>query len=140
MATELAAGLAARDAGETTVRAPGRMALASACSWLWPKLAALVVVLAVWQAVVWTGWKPDYVLPGPGPVFLRLAQDVGNANFDLGVAITLRRALIGYAIAVAIGTAAGILVARIAVLRKAIGSADPPVHGLRSFGGVPRGR
>jgi len=130
MATELAAGLAARDAVETTVRPPGRMPLASAWSWLWPKLAALVVVLAVWQAVVWTGWKPDYVLPGPGPVFLRLAQDVGNANFDLGVAITLRRALIGYAIAVAIGTAAGILVARIAVLRKAIGSA---ILGLQSM-------
>src|ERR1700682_6737595 len=122
MATELAAGLAARDAVETTVRPPGRMPLASAWSWLWPKRAALVVVLAVWQAVVWTGWKPDYVLPGPGPVFLRLAQDVGNANFDLGVAITLRRALIGYADAVAIGTAGGSFRGRVCGPGAAIGA------------------
>jgi NitT/TauT family transport system permease protein len=97
---------------------------------LWPKLAAAALMLAAWQAVVWSGWKPDYVLPGPGPVFQRLAQDFGNVNFDLGIAITLRRALIGFAIAVAIGSVAGILVARIAVLRKAIGSA---ILGLQSM-------
>jgi NitT/TauT family transport system permease protein len=97
---------------------------------LWPKVAAAALMIAAWQIVVWSGWKPDYVLPGPGPVFQRLAQDFGNANFDLGIAITLRRAVVGYAIAVAVGSAAGILVARIAVLRKAIGSA---ILGLQSM-------
>src|SRR6266581_8578753 len=97
---------------------------------LWPKLVAIALALGLWQVVVWAGWQPDYVLPGPGAVFKRLAQDLGTANFDLGVAITLRRALVGYAIAVAIGSAAGILVARIAVLRKAIGSA---ILGLQSM-------
>ena len=52
---------------------------------LWPKLAAAALLLAVWQAVVWSGWKPDYVLPGPGPGFKRLAQDFANVNFDLGI-------------------------------------------------------
>ena len=70
------------------------------------------------------------MLPGPGIVFQRLAQDLGNVNFDLGVAITLRRALIGYSIAVAVGSVLGILVARVAVLRKAIGSA---ILGLQSM-------
>ena len=42
---------------------PGRL-----LSWLWPKLAAVALGLAVWQAVVWSGWRPDYVLPGPLPV------------------------------------------------------------------------
>jgi NitT/TauT family transport system permease protein len=127
---ELAAGLSARDAVETTARPPGRRTLLRIWSWLWPKLAATTLVLAAWQAVVWSGWKPDYVLPGPGPVFQRLAQDLGNPNFDLGIAITLRRAVVGYAIAVAIGSVAGILVARIAVLRRAIGSA---ILGLQSM-------
>jgi NitT/TauT family transport system permease protein len=79
---------------------------------------------------VLSGWKPDYVLPGPLPVFQRLAQDVADPNFDLGVAVTLRRALLGYTIAVAIGSVAGILVARVAVLRKALGSA---ILGLQSM-------
>ena len=130
MASELAAGLASRDVVETTARRPGRMPLLRAWSWSWPKLAAIALAVAAWQVVVWTGWKPDYVLPGPGPVFQRLARDLGNPNFDLGVVITLRRALVGYAIAVAIGSVAGILVARIVVLRKAIGSA---ILGLQSM-------
>ncbi|HEV2968146.1 MAG TPA: ABC transporter permease [Candidatus Dormibacteraeota bacterium] len=130
MATELATGLAGREVLETTERQPGRMPLKRLWSWLWPKLAAVALVLAAWQAAVWSGWQPDYVLPGPVPVFQRLAQDLGSSNFDLGIAITLRRALTGYAIAVAIGSVTGILVARVAVLRRAIGSA---ILGLQSM-------
>jgi NitT/TauT family transport system permease protein len=129
MATELVADLPGVDAVEATPR-PSRAPMRRVWDGLWPKLAAAALMLAAWQAVVWSGWKPDYVLPGPGPVFQRLAQDFGNVNFDLGIAITLRRALIGFAIAVAIGSVAGILVARIAVLRKAIGSA---ILGLQSM-------
>jgi NitT/TauT family transport system permease protein len=129
-ATELAAGHMSREVVETTTRPRGRMPLVRVWSWLWPKLAATALVLVAWQVVVWSGWKPNYVLPGPGPVFERLAQDLRNGNFDLGIAITLRRALVGYAIAVAIGSVAGILIARIAVLRRAIGSA---ILGLQSM-------
>jgi NitT/TauT family transport system permease protein len=130
MATELAAGLAGREVVETTERRPRRLPLLRVWSWLWPKLAAIALVLAAWQATVWSGWQPDYVLPGPAPVFQRLAHDLRDSNFDLGIAITMRRALSGYAIAVAIGTVAGILIARIAVLRRAIGSA---IFGLQSM-------
>jgi NitT/TauT family transport system permease protein len=129
MATELAVKIARESAVETAPR-PTRLPLRRVWASLWPKLAAVALVLGVWQVVVLSGWKPDYVLPGPGPVFQRLAQDLGNVNFDLGVAITVRRALIGFAIAVAIGSVLGILVARVAVLRKAIGSA---ILGLQSM-------
>src|SRR6202049_5321596 len=105
MATELAVEIAGASAVESAPR-PTRLPLRRVWASLWPKLAAAALMLAVWQAVVWSGWKPDYVLPGPGPVFQRLAQDFRDLNFDLGVAITLRRALIGYAIAVAIGSVA----------------------------------
>src|SRR6202163_1056617 len=130
MATELAAGVASREVVETTEPRPGRLPLLRAWSWLWPKLAAIALVLAAWQATVWSGWQPDYVLPGPAPVFQRLAQDLRDSNFDLGIAITMRRAFSGYAIAVAIGSVAGILIARIVVLRRAIGSA---IFGLQSM-------
>jgi NitT/TauT family transport system permease protein len=129
MATELAVEIAGARAVETAPR-PTLLPLWRVWTSLWPKLAAVALALAVWQVVVWSGWKPDYVLPGPGPVFQRLAQDLDNVNFDLGVAITLRRALVAYAIAVAIGSVLGILVARVAVLRKAIGSA---ILGLQSM-------
>ena len=43
----------------------------------WPRLAALAFVLAAWQFVVWTEWRPAYVLPGPVPVLQRLFNGVG---------------------------------------------------------------
>ena len=45
---------------------------------LWPKLAALAFALAAWQLVVWSGWRPPYILPGPITVFGRLVTDIGG--------------------------------------------------------------
>src|SRR5579859_1067119 len=99
-------------------------------SWLWPKLAALALFIAVWQVVVWSGWRPDNVLPPPLPVFQRLFEDLSRPDFYAGVAVTLRRALIGYAIAIAIGSVIGLLVARVPIVRKAVGHA---ILGLQSM-------
>jgi len=99
-------------------------------SWLWPKLAALALFVAAWQLVVWSGWRPDYVLPGPLPVFRRLFEDLSQPDFYLGVGVTLRRALVGYAIAIAIGSVIGLLVARVPIVRKAVGHA---ILGLQSM-------
>ena len=38
----------------------------------WPKLLAVAIALFLWQLVVWSGWKPEYVLPGPKTVFQAL--------------------------------------------------------------------
>jgi NitT/TauT family transport system permease protein len=97
---------------------------------LWPKLVAIAVALLTWQVTVWSGWKPDYVLPGPLPVFQRLFGDLSHLDFYAGVAITMRRAITGYMIAVAIGSVLGVLVARIKTLRQAVGSA---ILGLQSM-------
>ena len=129
MATELAAKLEVVPAAETAA-APRRLPLAGIWSSLWPKLAAILLGLTAWQLIVWSGWKPDYVLPGPLPVLQRLTQDLTNPDFDLGIGVTLRRALLGYAIAVAIGSVVGILIASVRLLRKAVGSA---ILGLQSM-------
>ena len=129
MATELAAKLEVVPAAETEA-APRRLPLAGIWSSLWPKLAAILLGLTAWQLIVWSGWKPDYVLPGPLPVLQRLTQDLTNPDFDLGIGVTLRRALLGYAIAVAIGSVVGILIASVRLLRKAVGSA---ILGLQSM-------
>jgi NitT/TauT family transport system permease protein len=110
--------------------APRRPAAIGVWSAVWPKLAAAALVLAAWQVVVLFGWRPDYVLPGPAPVLQRLAEDLGRPDFYIGVGVTMRRALAGYLIAAAVGTVCGILVARIRLLRKAIGSA---ILGLQSM-------
>lgn len=129
MATEIATSFPLPEVTEATT---ARRRTPALHVWrnVWPKVAAVGLALVAWQVVVLSGWKPDYVLPGPTAVLGRLAEDLRHADFYVGVAITLRRALVGYAIAVAIGSAVGILVARITLLRKAVGSA---ILGLQSM-------
>jgi len=88
----------------------------------WPKLLAVVIVLLVWQIVVWSGWKPEYVLPGPQTVVSDLKDVITTGDFWDGVRLTLTRALTGFALAVLIGTTVGAAVSRFAPLRAAIGS------------------
>ena len=129
MAAELAARIELADARGVPAARNGTD-LSKVWSAIWPKLAAAGLAVGAWQLVVWSGWEPDYILPGPLPVLERLAQDLRSTDFDIGVAITLRRAVVGYAIAVTIGSTAGILLVRISVLRKAVGAA---IFGLQSM-------
>jgi NitT/TauT family transport system permease protein len=104
---------------------------------VWPKLAAVAVAVSVWQVVVLKAIWPDYVLPGPLVVFGELARQVGQADFWQALAITLGRAVTGYGIAIVIGFGLGIAVARIAVLRRAIGSLVTGLQTMPSIAWFP---
>lgn len=89
---------------------------------LWPKLSAVVLALVLWQIVVWSGWKPTYVLPGPATVFSELRALVVNGSFWHSVGITMRRATLGFAIALVIGSVIGAVVSQSSIVRRAFGS------------------
>ena len=103
----------------------------------WPRLAAIGIVLAAWQLVVWTGWRPEYVLPGPLRVFADLGQLVQTERFWSAVATTLRRAGTGFAMAIAIGTLLGVAVSRSHVLRRAFGSFITGLQSMPSIAWFP---
>ncbi len=86
----------------------------------WPKLLAIALVLIAWQLVVWSGWKPEYVLPGPRKVWDSFVENF-NTNMDAAWT-TLQRGIKGFAFALVIGTIVGALVARNRILRSALGS------------------
>lgn len=118
MAT-IEAELAGLDALDLSA-APGPSRSRRVWSATWPKLAAIAIALLIWQAVVWSGWKPEYVLPGPSKVIPNIFDNF--STYVDAAAVTLQRAFVGYAIAVAIGTVLGALIARNRVLRTAIAS------------------
>ena len=103
----------------------------------WPKLAGLAVALAAWQAVVWSGWKPEYALPGPAAVGTQLLHDLTSARLWHGMATTGRRAVIGFTIAVAVGLAIGLAVARTRFLRAAVGSLITALQTMPSIAWFP---
>jgi NitT/TauT family transport system permease protein len=88
----------------------------------WPKVAAIAIGLFLWQLVVWSGWKPEYVLPGPAKVFAALGDLIADGTVGEAVSITMRRAAIGFALALAIGIVVGSVVASSKIVRSAVGS------------------
>lgn len=87
----------------------------------WPKLAAIGIVLLLWQSLVWIHFRP-LILYGPGPVFKSLWSDMRNGRIPTAIGVTMERAAIGYFLALLIGTVVGLVVARVTVLRRAVGS------------------
>jgi NitT/TauT family transport system permease protein len=88
----------------------------------WPKLAAAAIALGAWQLLVWSHWRPSYIVPGPGPVLGQLWHDLVAGNLANAIATTLRRAVTGYLVAVVLGTTLGLAVSQSRVLRSAVGS------------------
>lgn len=119
------------------IAAPTRRRLASFASAAWPKLAALAFVLVAWDLVVRSGWRPEYLLPGPGAVFDRLAEDLAGGELPRAIRITLRRALLGYGLAVLIGSAAGLAISRFKPLRAAFGSLITGLQTMPSIAWFP---
>ncbi len=103
----------------------------------WPKLAAIGLGLFLWQCVVWSGWKPEYLLPGPVAVFSTLWDYIQEGRLQEAMWITLGRAAKGYVLALLIGVVIGSLVARITVLRVAFGSLITGIQTMPSIAWFP---
>ncbi len=103
----------------------------------WPKLAAAAMALAGWQLLVASGWKPRYVLPPPRPVLGRLWEDLASGNLATAVAITMRRAAVGYGLAIVIGLLVGSAVVWFKPLRVAVGSLVTGLESMPSIAWFP---
>ena len=103
---------------------------------VWPKLLAIGLVIGVWEIVHLTGWK-QYVLPGPGTVFANLWNQMQHIVLWQAIDITMRRAVIGFALSVLIGSVIGALVSRIKPLRAATGSLITALQTMPSIAWFP---
>lgn len=106
-------------------------------AWIWPKLLAVGLVLGAWQVVVWSGWRPEYVLPGPVPTLQAVWEMMGTDRFWSAIATTMTRAVAGFTLALLIGTVIGILVARVRPLRLAVGALITGLQTMPSISWFP---
>ncbi len=117
---------------------PRKSRLRRTWSGTWPQLAAVGLALAIWQAVVWLGLKPDWVLPGPLAVLPALFKDfTSDDRLVVAIATTLRRALVGFALALVIGTLIGLAVTRFRLLRTAVASLITGLQTMPSIAWFP---
>jgi NitT/TauT family transport system permease protein len=101
----------------------------------WPKLLAVAIFLGAWQAVVWSHWKPEYILPGPVSTFRAV---IDNRSTLIKASVdTLSRGAIGFALAIVIGTVLGIATASSRILRSGIGSMITGLQTMPSIAWFP---
>lgn len=103
----------------------------------WPKFLAIAIVLVVWQLITLSGWRPTYVFPPPLDVLREFGSMIGTERFWSALGTTMTRALMGFTLALIIGTTIGILVARIQPLRLAIGSLITGLQTMPSIAWFP---
>ncbi|MER7734007.1 ABC transporter permease [Streptomyces erythrochromogenes] len=125
----LEAGLDALDAVDVR-RSPVREVLVKKAL---PPLIAVALVLAVWQLLVSAGVTEENKLPPLSAVWDSLSDMWVKGTLVEVIWTSVSRGLLGFLLALAIGTPLGLLVARVKFVRAAIG---PILAGLQSLPSV----
>ncbi|MEN2738767.1 ABC transporter permease [Microbacterium sp. X-17] len=112
---------------------------------LWRRLAAsvlppiifVVLLVAAWQLyVVIAHPRPD-IVPSPLDVAGALAHAWDTGRLQIAVTTSLERGLVGFAIAIAVGTPIGLLLAEVRPIRRAVGPIISGLQVLPSVAWVP---
>jgi NitT/TauT family transport system permease protein len=102
-----------------------------------PPLIALALFLGIWQAVWASAIYPEYQLPSPLAVWQEFVGTVADGSIWSIVWTSVHRAVFGFLASVVIATPLGLLVARVRVVRAAIGPLLAGMQSLPSVAWVP---
>ncbi|MEU4444525.1 ABC transporter permease [Actinosynnema sp. NPDC050801] len=104
-----------------------------------PPLIAFALLLGVWQALWALAFWPEYQLPAPGSVWAAVAEAIETGRAFEVLWTSVSRAVLGFLTAVVIATPLGLLIAKVRVVRAAIGSLLTGLQSLPSVAWVPAG-
>ncbi|WP_367131268.1 ABC transporter permease [Saccharothrix sp. HUAS TT1] len=104
-----------------------------------PPLIAFGLLLGVWQALWALAFWPEYQLPSPGSVWAAVVEAVRTGRAFEVLWTSVSRAVLGFLTAVVIATPLGLLIAKVRVVRAAIGSLLTGLQSLPSVAWVPAG-
>src|SRR5215467_10351690 len=133
------AGLDSLELDEFKGRDPRRIAR-KAWSATWPKLLAIGLVLGAWQLFYLSNFHGDTgtgLVKGPGAGLANLWDEAQHAQLWQAIGTTLRTAVIGYLLAMLIGSVIGAIVSRIPPLRAATGSIISGLQTMPSIAWFP---
>lgn len=129
---ELEAGLDALDT-PTTDRLTPAQRVRRVLRVVLPPLLALVLLVAIWQALWALAFWPEYQLPAPLTVWHQLWNQIHTGHVFTILWTSVHRAVLGFLIGVLIATPLGLCVAKLPLVRSAIG---PLLTGLQSLPSV----
>jgi sulfonate transport system permease protein len=100
-------------------------------------LCFYAVLALLWEALYRLKIWPPYLFPSPGEVLLALRAGFADHTFWIGLGVSLKRVLAGYAISVALGVALGLLIASSSLMEDTIGSLVMSLQSLPSICWLP---
>jgi NitT/TauT family transport system permease protein len=121
------------DALDTPVNAPEGSRVRRIAARVLPPVGAIVVLVAIWQALWAAAFWPEFKLPAPIDVWGQIWQLVTSGDIVELFWVSVHRAVIGFAISLLIAVPLGLAIANIQVVRRGIG---PLVSGLQSLPSV----
>jgi NitT/TauT family transport system permease protein len=102
-----------------------------------PPILFVIVLLVVWQLyVVIAQPRPD-IMPGPVDVWNALGAAWESGRLQEAVATSLERGIVGFLIAIVVGTPIGLLLAEVRPIRRAVGPIISGLQVLPSVAWVP---
>ena len=115
---ELDSGLDALQAVDSTRRT-------GLAGWDWSRVllpvAAVVLLVAIWQAFAWLAGARGEPITGPGDVVGAFGTLWAQGLVQQAVATSVGRAVVGFALAVVVGVGLGLVLGQVGVLRRAFG-------------------
>ncbi|TDW94358.1 NitT/TauT family transport system permease protein [Kribbella pratensis] len=121
------------DALDTPVNAPEGSRVRRIAARVLPPVGAIVVLVAIWQALWAAAFWPEFKLPAPAAVWGQIWQLVTSGDIVELFWVSVHRAVIGFAISLLIAVPLGLAIANLRVVRRGIG---PLVSGLQSLPSV----
>ena len=106
----------------------------------WPKLLAIAIVLAAWELFYLSNFKgdsADNLIKGPGPGLANLWDQLQTGQLWQAIGYTIQTAVMGFALALVIGSLLGAVVSRVPPLRAATGSIISGLQTMPSIAWFP---
>ena len=100
-------------------------------------LGAIALLLFGWQLLVWSGVKPTWALPPLKDIGSAIWGSITSGQAAEAMWTSLRRGVTGFALALALGTIIGIVVARVGWLRTCVKPLLSAMQSLPSVAWVP---
>ncbi|MGE5416483.1 MAG: ABC transporter permease [Acidobacteriota bacterium] len=97
---------------------------------LFKKLVFYLVLIAIWELVFKSGIWPEYLFPSPLGVVENLISGVNEHWLFIAIIASLKRVVIGYIAAVALGLLLGVLIIKFQFLDETLG---PLILGLQTL-------
>lgn len=100
-------------------------------------LAAIALIIVLWQVIIWLQWQPDYIIPSPRQVWDALAMQAEQQILWEATFNSIRRAAQGFIIALAVATPIGLALGLNRGLRTVFGPILTGLQQLPSVAWVP---